>query len=1169
MRLKSQSAPLTSLCAGPVGSRTEKEAADLTEAILQASPFAEGQSSFETGLSAQGGEEFNVSSAISVPFESTDREASRLPVVAAEASILPMVVGVEERTTSDFSQEAGVSSPRYPGSRLEWLAKLEKVTTMCEMGIALAWGMKMGYLHELNLNAGPSRPPEKQRSGELFPLSVQIPDGINLDGNDQTADQRFSLAVRCWVALCCGAANVLYRAPRQGIGRRLGKVHVAMVADMEGKISRFLEGETPADVSFEEAVADLRSKRISYSGEEVAQPYPLSASQIIKSLPPKGHGGSISVEPFLSGRSKYLLLNPLESMLDESERGSAPTTAKVHIQKGEELSVFNLLEDRGVTTWVEESVAFRDKRGVYLSGLFGVVKPNKFTEQGEPVLRVITNLIPVNGLFDVLRGDINYLPSATGWLPLVVDAGEQITMNQADMASAFYLFAVPEAWRPFFCLNFLVNGAKINKDPAKMFRPAIRVLPMGWASSVGIMQQVSREILLQNGLPPELEFRKTGPVPSWFTEVVQAATPSKAWWQVYLDNFLSGEKHEGNGGSMGVLLQNMAMSAWAKTGVLSAEDKQVFNSPNVVELGVRFDGKRGLLGASAARILTAIWLSVYLQRGRWSQKEAQVVLGRWIFILQFRRAAMGVLSRSWTAVSTIWPKLQAKNVLLKEIMVLSCLAPILQTDLTACFDKLVTCSDASETGGAAATSDTLSWSGRSLVNSRVDSRLQALELPILVISIFNGIGGAFRIYDLLGVIPMGRISVDISKPGNRVTRTCWPGVMELHDVEHIDKAEVKRWANLFPRVVEVHLFAGFPCVHLSAVRAFRQNLEGEGSRLFWKLLEIIQFVQDIFGVHCVVKFCVENVASMDESARRTISEYLDVIPIKLDPADILPYSRPRFAWCSEQLHSMPGVELWTEKEYVRAYLSSDVILEESQWIRPGWSWPQGDGNNKFPTFMKSIRRSRPPPFPAGLEKSSPEMISMWTGDNFRFPPYQYHPRFWLHQRGQHPRLLDSSEREMLLGFGPGHTDACQSASQKKKSLREHEDIRCSQCGDSFSIVPFAVMGAAMCSQFIPRMSPTQMVARMGLAPGASAHPSVRVPLTRRLSYGSEPPAYCDPAELVKYLGLSVNHTGSDVRVLTGQAMGHKTPTHASVRSWWWQWKQLFTVKWGESKHINF
>lgn len=1081
-----------------------------------------------------------------------------------------------EATASDLACDlartvtAG-SNPRCPESREEWLAKLESTVDLVEMGRLLAWGLFQGFLTELQTSAGPARLPAlRPRSGELFPLPVLLPDEKELRNDELPAAQQFDLGVRCWVAVGCRATNALYQTAQSGLSRKPGKVHVRALEDMTNKVKRFLEGAGPMDGTFNEAVAELKTKRISYTGEEIAQPCPLSVSQIIKGLPPVGHGGSIPILPFVKGYTRWLLENPMEAMLPESERGGSPVSAKVHIKKGEELDVFRLLTERGITTWVPSSTAFSDHRGTYLSGLFGVTKQGKFTDDNQPVLRVITNLIPTNGLFTVLRGDIDLLPSATGWLPILLESGDVVTMNQCDMASAFYLFQIPAQWHPFFCLNFVTDGSNIGLDKGKLYRPTIRVLPMGWNSSVGVMQQISREILLGHGLPPEQEFRKTGPVPLWFAQVVEKSSSSRSWWQVYLDNFLSGERHDGDGGSVGAGLQGRALGAWEAVGVLSAEDKQVLNSRAVVELGVRFDGERGLLGASASRLLKTIWVSLYLLRnGRWSQKEAQVVLGRWVFILQFRRAAMSVLAKSWRAVESPWPKPSERNTLLQEVMKLICMGPLLQSDLTASFEPHVTCSDASETGGASAVSSDLTWSGRSLASARCDLRLRPLEVPIVVLSIFNGIGGAFRLYDVLGLVPMGRIAVELYKPANRTTRTAWPNVMEFHDVCELTYQDVQKWAALFPRALELHAYAGFPCVHLSAVRAFRQNLDGEGSNLFWRLLEILGWVTEVFSPFCKVKWCVENVASMDESARKAISAELEVMPIKLDPSDCMPFNRPRFAWSSVELHQMEGVSLYTECEYVRAYLSTGVEVSTQQWIRPGWKWHGEQSGTKFATFMKSIKRKKPPPVPVGYDKATPEMIEMWQGDSFRFPPYQYHPKFWLERHGFPPRLLDASERELLMGFGAGHTDTCQSASVKKRSLADHEDIRKSLCGDSFAILPFAVIAASLCEDLVPRMTPQQILLRLGLAPGQSAHPSVQVPITRLLAYGGDTSKPCSPLELTKQLGLSVNHTGADVRVVTGQVLGHKSPTHASVRAWWWQWKQLFTVRWKGHNHINY
>ena len=69
-------------------------------------------------------------------------------------------------------------------------------------------------------------------------------------------------------------------------------------------------------------------------------------------------------------------------------------------------------------------------------------------------------------------------------------------------------------------------------------------------------------------------------------------------------------------------------------GVLSAEDKQVLSSQETCELGIRFDGKQGLLGCFSKRLLKMMWVTIHLlgQHGG-TKKEIQIVLGRWILIL--------------------------------------------------------------------------------------------------------------------------------------------------------------------------------------------------------------------------------------------------------------------------------------------------------------------------------------------------------------------------------------------------------------------------------------------------------------------------------------------------------------------------------------------------------
>ena len=258
------------------------------------------------------------------------------------------------------------------------------------------------------------------------------------------------------------ALNAYYGCSSSGIGRQPGRVHKRALEVMEDKVKRFLEGETCDKVLFNEVVDDLRSKRVSYDGEELSQPHPLTAEQIERSLPPPGHGGCISALDFLVGRTKYLLEHPRESLLPAREREVGAMQAKVHIGKGDELPVFKLLESRGVTSWIPAEEVFSDETGECLNGLFGVIKPGKFCTSGLPVLRVIMNLIPSNRLFQVITGDVQFLPHGAAWIPLVLRDGEELRVSQGDMSAAFYLFRIPDAWQTFMSFAYKVREVKLG-----------------------------------------------------------------------------------------------------------------------------------------------------------------------------------------------------------------------------------------------------------------------------------------------------------------------------------------------------------------------------------------------------------------------------------------------------------------------------------------------------------------------------------------------------------------------------------------------------------------------------------------------------------------------------------------------------------------------------------
>ena len=75
-------------------------------------------------------------------------------------------------------------------------------------------------------------------------------------------------------------------------------------------MERFLKQGVPNPLTSEDVWNDVSSKRVSYGGEEIAVAQVLTLEQILPSLPPLGHGGSVELAPLLEGRTRFLIENP-------------------------------------------------------------------------------------------------------------------------------------------------------------------------------------------------------------------------------------------------------------------------------------------------------------------------------------------------------------------------------------------------------------------------------------------------------------------------------------------------------------------------------------------------------------------------------------------------------------------------------------------------------------------------------------------------------------------------------------------------------------------------------------------------------------------------------------------------------------------------------------------
>lgn len=353
---------------------------------------------------------------------------------------------------------------------------------------------------------------------------------------------------------------------------------------------------------------------------------------------------------------------------------------------------------------------------------------------------------------------------------------------------------------------------------------------------------------------------------------------------------------------------------------------------------------------------------------------------------------------------------------------------------------------------------------------------------------------------------------------------------------------------------------------LSSVKFNRLNLEGSESGLFREILRVLELLRQVFGRKFRIFFFVENVASMDKSACNEISVALGVKPYRLQCAQAVPISRPRYCWTNKKLPPLPGVKVTDKGDYIEVEALCEYP-ETAQRLREDSTWDPSDASVVFPTCMKAIKRRQPPPAPAGLSRTPPDAISRWTADAFRYPPYQYKSDYVLwSSKGW--RLLEASERELLHGYGWGHTSLCFSASEIKRSFSEYEDQRCSLVGDSFSMYSFVLFAWSSCWSWLPPLSYSHLCARMGMAPGYCAPLELLCPLARQLQYGLPEGDVKTVGDLTRELLTRVNHTGSDIRVSSGTVMNPKAYPRQSACADWWTWKHVFHCKWGRTEHIN-
>lgn len=368
-------------------------------------------------------------------------------------------------------------------------------------------------LHELLvfLNDGSTcRPLSTAGKRSMFPLPV--PEVMASQGGRR--DMLVALVHGLNSLHGCGAATSTNSVSRQALKRLESAVQGCEFLD---------EKVIPTDFS-----AFLSHRGMDYQGDEVKVAKKITWKGVAGSLP--SEVGTLDILEFCEGGVRHFIEN-MEDYLVPSEMQVLGKTPRAMVDDDEWPEVARGLIECGLCKVMAEKDLFHVGGMPLKNGLFAVSK-EEFSGETE-LLGLIMNLKPLNSLTRALEGDTSTLPAITSLGTMYLDEDEILCTSSENIRCFFYLFRLPRFWYRYLSFGRPVPGELCPPGvlPGAGFLVA-RVLPMGYANSVGIAQHIHRRVVrrcLASIYPPvggEQESRRD-----------RVATVSSSVFRVYLDNF--------------------------------------------------------------------------------------------------------------------------------------------------------------------------------------------------------------------------------------------------------------------------------------------------------------------------------------------------------------------------------------------------------------------------------------------------------------------------------------------------------------------------------------------------------------------------------------------------------------------------------------------------------
>eukprot|EP00438_Fugacium_kawagutii_P009582 Skav215540 [mRNA] locus=scaffold4176:51834:53695:- [translate_table: standard] len=421
-----------------------------------------------------------------------------------------------------------------------------------------------------------------------------------------------------WHGLVTALLNMMWTG-----GGKNGAIHRGPVTKAQAKaqerlwesVKVFMDdaSETSEKVPKSPALSEWGKKlsdvKISYQGEIIEKAQKLTLDQLRPGLPPDGFGASVALADLVEGELKERLSDPMSNLLREEEMPETLPVPRVHADPAQWELIAADLHRRGLVEPVEDPVKIKGRPLV--NGAFGVVKAGKFLDDERPVLRLIMDFRGVNAATRVLTGDVSTLTGAAAIQHAVLPEGKVLRLSADDLVAAFYLFALPPGWSKLMCFNAPVKWRSLGFDKPGEVWVGARVLPMGWASAVGVLQHAHRRLALRPplnggaGLLGRCEIRRNAVFPD--------LADGDGLWSLYLDDTSLiemmdkkvSEELEGKPSEE----QERLCKAYAHWGIPVSLPKAWVRARSGEKLGAVINGDLGQLRAASRRALETMGLA--------------------------------------------------------------------------------------------------------------------------------------------------------------------------------------------------------------------------------------------------------------------------------------------------------------------------------------------------------------------------------------------------------------------------------------------------------------------------------------------------------------------------------------------------------------------------------